>query len=202
MAGRKLISIVIFSFLFVTSLTFLTLALRPEKNGENSNKGQTAGSQTKKTSTPSAKLKTASPKPTPASFKNSSPVPPVKTPLPVSSPVVFTPSPTSISNQTPTPQKNQVNVSINNQTSFTVVVDEGLNQCDVLKKALEQGKISSLKMQYNSTYGSYAVYQINGIGKENAVWWTYKVNGVPPTQGCSYIKANHSDNIEWTYIGQ
>lgn len=201
MAGRKPISIVIFSFLLFTGLAFLILGLLPAGNKEDPSNAQIAGSQTEKTPTPAPEVNISSPIPTVPPLKTSSPTPAVNTPLPISSSVVSTPSPTSIPNQTPGPQKNQINVSINGQTSFTVVVDEGSNQCDVLSKALEQGRISSLNMQYNSPLGSYAVYQINGIGKENSVWWTYKVNGVSPSQGCSYIKANNGDNVEWQYIG-
>jgi hypothetical protein len=56
-------------------------------------------------------------------------------------------------------------------------------------------------MRYNADYGTNAVYQINGIGKENAVWWGFKVNGQSPTQGCSYIKVNNGDNVLWEYAG-
>ncbi len=96
---------------------------------------------------------------------------------------------------------NQVQVSINGGIYFSVDVEMGSNQCDVLSNALNQGKISSLNMQFNSSYGSYGVYQINGIGKENQVWWTYLVNGDSPSSGCSYIKANNDDSVSWKYIG-
>lgn len=100
-----------------------------------------------------------------------------------------------------TPQTNQISVSINGSSSFTVSVTDGVNQCDVLSKALSDGKISSLNMRYDSNFGTYAVYQINGIGKENSVWWTYTVNNQSPNQGCSYVKAKNNDNVEWKYIG-
>jgi len=109
-----------------------------------------------------------------------------------------------ISNPTPTPvdtSTSQVNLSINGGSSFSVVVNKDANQCDVLSKALEQGKISILDMRYDKTYETYAVYQINGIGKENSVWWVYTVNGHSPSQGCSYIKANNDDKVEWKYVG-
>lgn len=110
-------------------------------------------------------------------------------------------SPTPSSTPSPTIQAFQVNLSVTGSPSITINVPEGSNQCDVLSKALEQGKISSLNMQYDKTYETYAVYQINGIGKENSVWWVYTVNGQSPPQGCSYIKANNGDSIEWKYIG-
>ena len=109
----------------------------------------------------------------------------------------------STTNPTPAPQKSQyqVSLSVNGGGSLSVVVPEDANQCDVLTKALEQGKIPSLNMRYDQSYKTNAVYQINGIGKENSVWWVYKVNGQSPSQGCSYIKANNGDNVEWKYIG-
>ena len=192
---------IVFFFLLFTGLFFLIFPLYSETKKESSPKSQIAGSQTEKSYTPAPEVKISSPIPTVAPLKTSSPIPVVNTPLPISSPVVSTPSPTSISNQTPATQKNQINVSINGQTSFTVAVNEGSNQCDVLTKALQEGKISSLNMQYNSTYNSYAVYQINGVGKENSVWWVYKVNGVSPSQGCSFVKAENGNNVEWQYIG-
>jgi hypothetical protein len=82
-----------------------------------------------------------------------------------------------------------------------VKIPEGANQCDVLSNALSQGKIQSLNMRYDNSLGSNAVYQINGQGQANSVWWTYKVNGQAPAQGCSYVKAQDGDNIEWKYIG-
>lgn len=98
-------------------------------------------------------------------------------------------------------KSNQVNVSLNGSSSFTVSVNDDANQCDVLSKALADGKISSLNMRYDSNFETYAVYQINGIGKENSVWWTYKVNGESPNQGCSFIKVKNEDRVEWKYIG-
>ena len=95
----------------------------------------------------------------------------------------------------------EVKLSINGNSSFPVSLQSRANQCDVLSKALEQGKISSLNMKYDETYKTYGVYQINGIGKENSVWWVYMINSQSASQGCSYIKANNGDNIEWKYIG-
>ncbi len=106
-----------------------------------------------------------------------------------------TPSPTEV------PQTNQVNVSLNGSSNFSISVADGANQCDVLNKALADGKISSLNMRYDSNFGTYAVYQINGMGKDNSVWWTYTVDGQSPNQGCSYIKVKNNNNVEWKYIG-
>jgi hypothetical protein len=95
----------------------------------------------------------------------------------------------------------QVQLSINGSLAGSITVDLGSTQCDVLMKAQEQGKISRLLMKYDNGLGTNAVYQINGIGKENAVWWVYKVNGQSPTQGCSFIKVNNGDAVEWEYKG-
>ncbi len=129
--------------------------------------------------------------------------------------VVATPVPTNVPAQaasattattptnTPAPQEatRQVNLSINGSGVGSVTVNEGANHCDVLSKALEQGKISSLNMKFDENYGSYGVYQINGIGKDNAVWWVYKVNGASPSQGCSHVKVNNGETAEWEYKG-
>ncbi len=96
--------------------------------------------------------------------------------------------------------ENKVSVSINGTSGFEVKVSVGSNQCDVLSKAAQEGKIS-LNMRYDNNLGSNAVYQINGVGRDNSVWWTYTVNGQSPSQGCSFVKANNNDNVEWKYIG-
>ncbi len=97
---------------------------------------------------------------------------------------------------------NKVNLSLKGGSNFEVNIPNGANQCDVLTMALEQGKILSLNMRYDNSIKSNAVYQINGIGKENSVWWVYKVNGESPSQGCSYTGADNGDNVLWEYIGQ
>lgn len=133
--------------------------------------------------------------------------------IPTKSIPTITASPTIVKNfdtsiavmSTPMPspsmQTYKINVSIVNSSSFVVAVPESASHCDVLTYALNDGKLSSLNMRYDSTMETYAVYQINGIGKENSVWWTYKVNGQSPNQGCSYIKANDNDSVIWEYIG-
>lgn len=115
--------------------------------------------------------------------------------------VTTTTSSTSQQNTTNSNQEKKVNLSINGGSSLDVKISEGINQCDVLTNALSQGKIQSLNMRYDNSLGSYAVYQINGIGQTNSVWWTYKVNGQSPSQGCSFVRANANDSIEWKYIG-
>ncbi|MBI5451907.1 DUF4430 domain-containing protein [Candidatus Gottesmanbacteria bacterium] len=110
-------------------------------------------------------------------------------------------SPTVQPTSQPAIQTFQVSLLINGSAVGTVTLDQGANQCDVLTKAKDQGKISSLLMKYDSSLGTNGVYQINGQGKENSVWWVYKVNGQSPGQGCSLVKANNGDKIEWSYQG-
>ncbi len=110
------------------------------------------------------------------------------------------PTPTNIP-PTSAPQGLKVLLSINGSSVGTIDLSAGANQCDVLSQALSQGKIQSLNMRYNNDMGTNAVYQINGVGKENAVWWGFKVNGQSPSQGCSYIKVNDGDSVLWEYVG-
>lgn len=121
--------------------------------------------------------------------------PPSPTPSPSQNP---TPSETKISNEV---KEHLVNVSINNFSGFSVKVPEGANHCDVLNKALSDGKLQSLNMKYNDSLKTNAVYQINGQGKEDSVWWVYKVNGTSPPLGCNLIKVNNGDSVLWEYAG-
>jgi cytoskeletal protein RodZ len=125
------------------------------------------------------------------------PVIPTATPTQAQNSVVLAPTATP----TPVPQGLQVSLTINGSSVGTVNVSAGANQCDILSQALSQGKIQSLNMSYDSGLGTYGVYQINGVGKDNAVWWVYKVNGQSPNQGCSFIKVNNGDNAAWSYLG-
>lgn len=111
--------------------------------------------------------------------------------------VVVTPTPT----QSGQAEKASISVSIDGVSPFSITLEKGKNQCDVLQKALDEKKISNLLTKYDSSLGSTGVYVINGLGKENAVWWTYTVNGKSPTQGCDHIAANHGDSVGWKYIG-
>jgi len=125
------------------------------------------------------------------------------TPTPTTSPQART-NPETQATSTPTPTPTQsitVAVQINSDPSFSLSINSGQNHCDVLSSALSQGKLSSLNMQYNPSFGSYAVYQINGLGTEGQVWWTYSVNGQNPPLGCSHITANNGDSIHWSYAG-
>lgn len=108
-----------------------------------------------------------------------------------------TPAPTSA----PVKQTFHVSLKVNGSSAGNVDMEEGNNQCDVLSRAKDQGKLSQLLMKYDNSLGTNGVYQINGVGKENVVWWVYKVNGQSPTQGCSHVKANSGDTVEWEYKG-
>lgn len=109
-----------------------------------------------------------------------------------------TPSPSPVAN--PQASSYQVTVDING-SSFSMTVSSGSNHCDVLQEALHEGKISSLNMSFNSSMNSNAVYQINGLGQTNQVWWVYKVNGQSPAVGCSQVPVHNNDQASWTYIG-
>lgn len=124
--------------------------------------------------------------------------------IPTSSPVQrqSLSNPVPAPTPTPVPSGLKVLLTINGSSAGSVNVSSGANQCDVLSQALSEGGIKSLNMRYNSDLGTYGVYQINGIGQENAVWWVYKVNGQSPNQGCSFIKVNNGDSVEWSYLGK
>lgn len=112
---------------------------------------------------------------------------------------ITTNQPTTI--PSPTISKISISLSVDEGSSFSLSLDEGNNHCDALSQALQEGKISSLNMQFNSSFNSYAVYKINGLGQEGQVWWTYKVNDKSPPLGCTHIKVQNNDNVRWTYVG-
>lgn len=95
-----------------------------------------------------------------------------------------------------------VNLSINNAENLEVVVPKGADNCEVLKKALDQGKLDNLKMKYSDEFKTFSVYKINDLGKETEVWWTFEVNGKEPPSGCSLVKVNKGDKINWKYLGE
>lgn len=199
--GLLSFSIVFIGLLLAGIISYL-LVESPELNKTESSKNSIQGIST------IANTASSSPKPTVAiatksavkilSYASPSQALYISTPIPI-------PSAVQVAAQTPPPSQNpqtyQVNVSINDSSTFTISVSEGANHCDVLNKALTDGKISSLIMRYDTNFGTYAVYQINGIGKENSVWWTYTVNDQSPNQGCSFVKVKNNDNVHWKYIG-
>lgn len=124
---------------------------------------------------------------------------PSSTPIPTNPP-----SPTSTTPPTTTPAPTarlQLTLQIDNDPPFNLEVDSPKNHCQVLEAALAQGKLSSLNLKFFPSFSSYAVYQINGLGDTNQVWWTYSINGQQPPYGCSQVMVNQGDVIHWTYAG-
>lgn len=144
--------------------------------------------ETKPTAQPSSK-------PTPTTLITKPKASPSSLPIPA----ITTPSPGA----TPTPVVQQITLemSIDGGSSFSLNLEQGKNHCDALNQALSEGKISSLNMQYNSSFGSFGVYQINGLGKEGQVWWVYEVNDKSPPFGCSQVQVKDGDKVKWKYIG-
>ncbi len=206
--GSWLPFLVVLIGLFFTGFISFLLAPNPNSIKIESTKNKVQGiNKTINVSTAEAKPKI---KIVSYSIQNPTPFTQVPSPTPsITQTTNFSDTPISETSQItspstiplPTTQIIQVNLSINASSSFAVFVSEGANQCDVLSKALADGKISSLNMRYDSNFETFAVYQINGLGKENSVWWTYLVNGQSPNQGCSFIKVKNNDSVEWRYIG-
>lgn len=147
---------------------------------------------------------TITPTPTPTTLsandtKPTSQITPSSTPIPTN-----LPSPTSTTPPTTTPVPTthlQLTLQIDNDPPFNLEVDSPKNHCQILEAALAQGKLSSLNLKFFPSLSSYAVYQINGLGDTNQVWWTYSVNGQQPPYGCSQVIVNQGDVIHWTYAG-
>lgn len=187
---KRIPALLIFSALFfILAIGVLVWPSQSKVEKTNDIKGAKIASA-KKTEPTSTPTPTQQSKIGPTNFPSATPTPTIKTGQSLVNPT-----------NTPAPQPTQVNLSINGSSVGQVSVTQGANQCDVLNSALSQGKIQSLNMRYENSFGTYGIYQINGVGKENSVWWTYTVNGQSPSQGCSYIKAASGDNVEWKYIG-
>lgn len=123
-------------------------------------------------------------KPTPSSQKSG-----VVTSGPVA-PAIGASSPTTV----------HVSLSVGGTYKGTVPLASTSNHCDVLAQALKVGIINGLDMRYDTVYGTYGVYVINGIGDPGTVWWTYKVNGKSPPVGCSLLQVHDGDSVNWHYI--
>lgn len=147
---------------------------------------------------------TITPTPTPTTLsandtKPTSQITPSSTPIPTN-----LPSPTSTTPPATTPAPTthlQLTLQIDNDPPFNLELDSPKNHCQVLEAALAQGRLSSLNLKFFPSLSSYAVYQINGLGDTNQVWWTYSVNGQQPPYGCSQVMVNQGDVIHWTYAG-
>lgn len=118
------------------------------------------------------------------------------------------PKPAEIETTAPNTENVSVELSLKTSSSATedtqVKVDlpAGSDHCEVLKKALEQGKIKGLDMRYQEEYKTNGVFVINGIGKSDSPWWVYKINGADAPLGCSEIKVAQGDKILWEYLGE
>lgn len=96
----------------------------------------------------------------------------------------------------------KVNLSVDGGEPIDLELNSGDDACSVLKKALEEKKITDLDMRYEDKYKTNGVYVINGLGKKDSIWWVYKINGVDAAAGCSQVKVHSGDKIEWNYLGE
>ena len=90
----------------------------------------------------------------------------------------------------------EVQASGTQNLKFTVEFKDGMNVCDVMQEAKDEGKINSITFDdsYLSSYKSRYVSEINGY-KNN---WTFTVNGTGPL-GCSLILPKPNDSIVWKF---
>ena len=191
------------AFTYGLSLVLPTLESNPVKSISKSETDPTPTPAPQDSKLDSASI-TIAPTPTPTTLsandtKPTSQITPSSTPIPTN-----LPSPTSTTPPTTTPAPTarlQLTLLIDNDPPFTVEVDSPKNHCQVLEAALAQGKLSSLNLKFFPSLSSYAVYQINGLGDTNQLWWTYSVNGQQPPYGCSQVMVNQGDVIHWTYAG-
>jgi hypothetical protein len=124
--------------------------------------------------------------------------------IPSNTPAPTTAAPTSEPTKQPTasPARIHVKVAITGSSEFSMDLPEGLNHCDVLTHALQQGKISNLIMKYNDSFKSNGVYKINDKGNENQIMWVYEINSKRVPLGCSHMIVHDADIISWIYLGQ
>ena len=113
-----------------------------------------------------------------------------------------TSAPNSTAAQSTPASNSQVTATlmVNSTVQGVVKLAAGSNQCDVLSQALADGVISQLTMKYDSRYKSHGVYQINGQGDANSVWWVYEVNNQKVPRGCDGVTVHDGDTANWKYI--
>lgn len=122
---------------------------------------------------------------------------PTAQPSPTSTPTpTLTPSPTP----TPTPVLSLVNVEIkepNQAFTFSLNIIDGLDACQMLQQAKDEGRINSLTLddRYLTSFNTLLVKEINGF-QDN---WVFTVNGTSP-MGCSLINLHGQDRIVWEYL--
>lgn len=100
---------------------------------------------------------------------------------------------------TQTPASATVSVEITSPSgtsTFTVSYSENMTVCDVLQKAKDTGKITSVTFDdsYMATLHSKYVAEINGFANN----WTFSVNGSSPL-GCSLSQPKPNDTIIWKF---
>lgn len=105
------------------------------------------------------------------------------------------PSPSVSPSPSPSPAAQIVNIDVQG-SGFTVEISGDLNVCQVMQRARDQGKISSLTLDdsYMSSMNSQYVREINGMSNN----WTFKVNGNSPL-GCSLYQVKPNDQIVWKF---
>lgn len=107
------------------------------------------------------------------------------------------PSPPAGGSPSPSPTPSIQTVSVEVQgSSFTLEISGDLNVCQVMQRARDQGKISSLTLDdsYMSSMNSQYVREMNGMSNN----WTFKVNGSSPL-GCSLYQVKPNDQIVWKF---
>ena len=136
--------------------------------------------------------------------KNKNPIIQVFNPTPTVTPMEIlptaTPSPIPAQTATPTLLPNQKVtlgiISPSETLNLSEEIEDGMNVCDLLTQAKNEGKIQSLTIDnsYLSTLKSAYVYEINGY-KNN---WTFTVNGATP-KGCSLSFPKPNDSVVWKF---
>lgn len=119
------------------------------------------------------------------------------TPSPSQTP---TPEPSPSINPSPSPVAQKISIEIkqpDTQINFDLEITEGINPCQALQKAKDEGKINSLTIsdKYLASFGTLLVEEINGY-KNN---WVFTVNGQSPN-GCSLITLKNGDKVIWEFL--
>jgi hypothetical protein len=115
-----------------------------------------------------------------------------------------TPSPTAVPTPTSSPTPTLIPTLIivevkepNHDFTFPLSIQDGINACQLLEFAKDQGKINSVTLddRYLSSFNTLLVKEINGF-QDN---WTFTVNGNSP-MGCSLINLHNNDSVVWEYV--
>lgn len=130
---------------------------------------------------------------------------PVSTNIPSSSPL---PSPTPFLSASASatlepsssPMIDNVSVEVkqpDTDLQFTIEITDGMNVCQVMQKAKDEGKIASLTLndKYLSSFNTLLVSEINGYQNN----WIFTINGESPN-GCSLVIVKNNDNIVWEFL--